>query len=287
MKRIASIILGLAVLALLAPPIVWALSAGTNISLQNGQVAIVGPPSATTLTSHGIVYGNGTSAVGATAECSSSEVVLGNTGAVPTCGGITNARVDAAAAIARSKIANGTADHVVINGGGGALSSEATLAGSRGGLGGAQPTCTATQRLTCNGTTCTCSALPVALIGFGSGMDLTTSQTVYAWPGLTDATEARVAAPVGAATFANLRCRQSAAAGGSNNVVITIRTGTCGSESDSSLVCTITGGASAATCSDTSNTATTTAGQCAAAKITTPAALTNNQVVSCTMERTA
>lgn len=285
MKRIASIVLGMAVLAFLAPPIVWALQGGTNISLQNGVISVSGPPSLTSCTSNGAVYGQGASALGCTSAGSANTVL--KSGSPPAFGTIVNADVDAAAAIARSKVANGTADHVVINSGGGALSSEAALAGSRGGLGATQPTCTATQRLTCNGTACTCSALPVALIGFGSGMDLTTSQTVYAWPGLTDATEARVAAPVGAATFANLRCRQSAAAGGSNNVVITIRTGTCGSESDSSLVCTITGGASAATCSDTSNTATTTAGQCAAAKITTPASLTNNQAVSCTMERTA
>lgn len=285
MKRLAACILSLAALSLLAPPIVWALSAGTNISLQNGSVAVTGPPSLTTCTSNGAVYGQGTSALACTTAGASSTVLLG--GSPPSFGAVTNSQIDAAAAIARSKIASGTNDHVVINSGGGALSSEATLAGSRGGLGAAQPTCTSTQRLTCNGTTCTCSTLPVALVTFGSGMDLTTSQTVYAWPGLTDAAEARVAAPVGAATFANLRCRQSAAAGASNNVVVTIRTGACGSEADSTLVCTLTGGASATTCSDTSNTATATAGQCVSAKITTPAALTNNQAVSCTMERTA
>ena len=48
---------------------------------------------------------------------------------------IVNADIDAAAAIARSKIAVGTADHVVINSGTGALSSEANLAVSRGGTG--------------------------------------------------------------------------------------------------------------------------------------------------------
>lgn len=285
MKKLAAAVLALAAIGLVGPPIVWALAAGTNISLQNGTFAVTGPPSATTLTSNGVVLGNGSSAVTATAAGASTTVLIG--GAPPAFGNITNSQIDAAAAIARSKIAAGTNDHVVINSGAGALSSEATLAGTRGGLGAAQPTCTATERLTCNGATCTCAALPVALIGFGSGMDLTTSQTVYAWPGLTDAAEARVAAPVGAATFKNLRCRQSAAAGASNNVAITIRTGACGSEADSTLVCTITGGASAMTCSDTTNSATTTAGQCVAAKITTPAALTNNQAISCTMERTA
>lgn len=48
---------------------------------------------------------------------------------------ITDAKVDAAAAIARTKLANGTADHVVINSGAGAFSSEAQLDPVRGGNG--------------------------------------------------------------------------------------------------------------------------------------------------------
>jgi hypothetical protein len=48
---------------------------------------------------------------------------------------IANADIDAAAAIARSKLANGTANYVVINGVGGGLSEEAALATSRGGTG--------------------------------------------------------------------------------------------------------------------------------------------------------
>jgi hypothetical protein len=50
-------------------------------------------------------------------------------------GALTNSNIDAAAAIARTKIANGTASHVVINNGSGTLSSEAALSASRGGLG--------------------------------------------------------------------------------------------------------------------------------------------------------
>lgn len=46
---------------------------------------------------------------------------------------IVNADVDATAAIDRSKIADGTANHVIINSAGGALSSEASLAETRGG----------------------------------------------------------------------------------------------------------------------------------------------------------
>ncbi len=53
----------------------------------------------------------------------------------PTWSAVVNADVDAAAAIARTKIAAGTADHVVINDGSGALSSEAALSPARGGTG--------------------------------------------------------------------------------------------------------------------------------------------------------
>lgn len=48
---------------------------------------------------------------------------------------IVNADVSAVAAIARSKLASGTASHVIINDGSGVLSSEAQLAVSRGGTG--------------------------------------------------------------------------------------------------------------------------------------------------------
>jgi hypothetical protein len=50
-------------------------------------------------------------------------------------GQLVNADVDTNAAIARSKSAAGTANHVVINDGSGVFSSEATLANSRGGTG--------------------------------------------------------------------------------------------------------------------------------------------------------
>lgn len=50
-------------------------------------------------------------------------------------GQVSNSDVASGAAIARSKVATGTASHVVINDGTGALSSEASLAASRGGLG--------------------------------------------------------------------------------------------------------------------------------------------------------
>lgn len=53
---------------------------------------------------------------------------------------LVNADVDAAAAIARSKLASGSANHVIINDGSGVMSSEAQLAMSRGGTGQATAT---------------------------------------------------------------------------------------------------------------------------------------------------
>ncbi len=60
----------------------------------------------------------------------------GGVTSTPTWSALVNADVDAAAAIARSKIAAGTADHVVINAAStGVLSSEAALSAIRGGTG--------------------------------------------------------------------------------------------------------------------------------------------------------
>ncbi len=61
--------------------------------------------------------------------------VLTTDGTAPAWNLIANANVDASAAITRSKLATGTADHVVINSGAGVLSSEASLSIARGGTG--------------------------------------------------------------------------------------------------------------------------------------------------------
>ncbi len=55
-------------------------------------------------------------------------------------GDIDNTNIATAAAIARSKLASGTADHVLINNGSGVMSSEAQLAVTRGGTGAASLT---------------------------------------------------------------------------------------------------------------------------------------------------
>lgn len=77
-----------------------------------------------------IVFSTGTAYV-------ADEVTLtltGNTFSIKNLG-VSNAQVATAAAIARTKLASGTASHVVINDGSGVMSSEANLAVTRGGTG--------------------------------------------------------------------------------------------------------------------------------------------------------
>lgn len=62
-------------------------------------------------------------------------LVASGAGTNPAYALLLDNNIDVAAAIARTKIANGTADHVVINNGSGTLSSEAQLSVSRGGTG--------------------------------------------------------------------------------------------------------------------------------------------------------
>jgi len=83
-----------------------------------------------------------------------AQIVIVNSGGIPTLTGVTgvvaitdggvtsivdgsivNADINASAAIARTKLANGTANQVVINDGSGVMSSEAQLATVRGGTG--------------------------------------------------------------------------------------------------------------------------------------------------------
>lgn len=80
-----------------------------------------------------LIYATPTSATLTRLPIGSTDYVLKSNGTVPAYGQIVNASVDSSAAIARSKLASGTADHVVINSGAGDFSSEAQLAVSRGG----------------------------------------------------------------------------------------------------------------------------------------------------------
>lgn len=70
--------------------------------------------------------------------CTANKVITFSAAGIATCtdiGGLVDSQISASAAIARTKLANGTANHVLINNGTGVMSSEAQLAVSRGGTG--------------------------------------------------------------------------------------------------------------------------------------------------------
>jgi hypothetical protein len=70
--------------------------------------------------------------------CTADKVITFSVAGIATCtsiGGLVDSQIAAGAAIARTKLANGTANHVLINNGSGVMSSEAQLAVSRGGTG--------------------------------------------------------------------------------------------------------------------------------------------------------
>lgn len=86
------------------------------------------------LTSGQIIVGSGANEP--TAVAVTGDVTISNAGVTAIGSGvIVNADVNASAAIDRSKLASGTASHVVINSGAGAFSSEAQLLPVRGGTG--------------------------------------------------------------------------------------------------------------------------------------------------------
>lgn len=60
------------------------------ISVAGTLVVSNGGTGDTSLTSHGLLYGNGSSAVGITAACITGEVVAGVTGSAPVCSGLSN-----------------------------------------------------------------------------------------------------------------------------------------------------------------------------------------------------
>lgn len=112
-------------------PNLSALGALSGTAITDNTIALA---KLTELASGRIILGN--SSDRPTAVAMSGDATLSNTGALTIANSaITNVKVDASAAIARTKLATGTADHVVINSNTGAFSSEAQLAPARGGTG--------------------------------------------------------------------------------------------------------------------------------------------------------
>ena len=262
------ILVGLFVVAMAGQS--WALSGVTNeITVQDGQIGIVDPlivskggTGAATLTAHGVLMGNGTSAVSASAAGTSGQPFLsGGSGADGAYGALS---------LSGSGV---TGVLPVANGG---TNSSAALTGSK---------CMRSSGGAIVEAASDCASALTPVLGFGSFMNITAGTTVYAAPGNgVDQTENIVSIPMPAATFANLRCKSSAAPGGSDTFTVTARSGACGSEADSStVVCTIS--AAGTTCSDT-DTVTTTAGQCLNFKIVSSATAAT-AAVKCSAERTS
>lgn len=119
------------------------------------------------------LYASGATTLSKLAIGSSGLVMVSNTSA-PLWQKITDAQVQDSAGISRAKLASGSADHVVINSAAGAVSSEATLAVSRGG--------TNTASYTTGDLLYASGATTLTKLGIGStGQQLTVSGGVPAW----------------------------------------------------------------------------------------------------------
>jgi hypothetical protein len=89
------------------------LSNGANITVTGSPlalggtatIAVTGPPSPTTYTSNGILYGNGTGAILVTAQGAANTVLLGN-GGIPSFGAVPNAALSGSGAITISSGTN-------------------------------------------------------------------------------------------------------------------------------------------------------------------------------------
>jgi hypothetical protein len=97
-----------------------------------------------------MMIGDGTDVVALASDATNGDVtpsiVSGAIRWLIGAGKILNAHIGAAAAIARTKLASGSANHVVINDGSGVMSSEAALAVSRGGTGANNSAATGLQK---------------------------------------------------------------------------------------------------------------------------------------------
>lgn len=271
-----------ALAALLLPSLAFALNGGTNISVQNGTIAITGT----------VAVGNGGTGVSSW-SANNSVVISGTsgTGAVQLVSGGTSGNVlkSAGAGVAptfgtidlSSSNAVGASVLAVANGGSGATTADFSTPNKCVRFNG-------TKFVPASGD---CATAQTPLVAFGSGQPLTTSQVIFLGAaGQVDATENTAQSIMPAASFTNLRCFNPAIQGVGNDITIAMQKGTCGSAGSGTGMpaCTLTGGASVASpCTDVATTGTTTANQCVTLKVTTPASLTANAFITCVVERTA
>ena len=127
-----------------------------------------------------------------------------------------------------------------------------------------------------------------AVHGVSTCMVLTTSGTFFMGMGTcVDPTEAMVEQPYAqTASLLHLSCITSAAIGSGNSITVTARTGTCGSLANSTLVCTLTGGAGRSTCNSGGTVITVAANECVSYRVVTPGTMSALPAVNCTVEQT-
>jgi hypothetical protein len=292
-RRSAALALALLAVWMAMPGRAFALTGGTNITIQDGTVSVSGTVSVTlggtgagSFTANGVLLGNGTSAFQVSAAGTAGQPFLsGGSGAAGAYAAldISTAAVTGTLPVARggTNLTASPDDNVMV-GNGTTWQSKAI-----GDCDGAQNALTydvTTNAFACNtisgGTTINGAQ------GFGSGMNLSPGSLTYYFglgTGL-DQAEAVVEVPLPALTLANLRCRSSAAPGGSG-ITVTARVGTCGALSDNTtlqVVLTVAGTVVA----DSVGTINVTANQCATFSAVAASTTTATRV-GCSVERTA
>lgn len=140
---------------------------GGNVMTTNTTQTVTGPKTFTQV----ITGTNGFSLTGGLSLLSYGDGILHTVSGGVTSSSVINADVSASAAIARTKLASGSNNHVIINDGSGVLSSEAQLAVSRGGTGIASGTSGGVPYFSGSTTISSSSALPLnsVIVGGGAG----------------------------------------------------------------------------------------------------------------------
>jgi hypothetical protein len=110
---------------------------GTPVLLTPGGVLAVsdGGTGLSSYTAGDLIYASATTTLSKLGIGAASTVLVRSGSSLPSWALLANANIDSAAQIARSKLADGSANHVLINTSGGVMSSEAQLDKTRGGTG--------------------------------------------------------------------------------------------------------------------------------------------------------
>lgn len=291
--RVAALVLALLAVWMAIPERARALTGGTNITIQDGTVSVsgtiavgLGGTGQTSFTANGVLMGNSTSGLQVSAAGTAGQPFLsggaGSPGAYAALD-ISTAAVTGTLPVARGGTNLGSAadDNIMVGNG---TTWQAKPVGDCDGAQNALTYDVTTNAVGCN--TISGGTTVNGVQGFGSGMNLSPGSLTYYF-GLgtgIDQTEPVVEVPLPAMTMANLRCRSSAAPGGSG-ITVTARIGTCGALSDNTTLQVVLTAANTVV-ADTTGTINVTAGQCATFSAVASSTTTATRV-GCSVERTA